>query len=69
MHFLIHTYSSAPHIPGNFELAHPNIYTNYDLLEYMKGTSPVEPQPQDLHDLEQHQHIQEEFYKGPTLMV
>lgn len=33
------------------ELADPNIYPIYDLLEHVKGASPKDPKVQDLHDI------------------
>lgn len=33
-----------------FEMAHPNVYHIYKLLEHMQGASPTVPKLPDLHD-------------------
>lgn len=43
----------------DIELAHPNIYLIYDLMECMKGLVLWNNSQEDLHDLEKQEDIQE----------
>jgi hypothetical protein len=50
-------------------LSYPNIYTIYELLEHMKGSSPIELKLQNLHDSRQEQSIWQNPSEAPVCKV